>query len=93
MTFSPDSRYFASTPYPVILPDGTTVAAIPPAVPTPGALLGFHQRTGGDRLDLIAVMYLNAPTGFWRLCDTNNAMVGGALAARPFIGIPQTGQR
>ena len=57
MNFSPDSRYFGSTPYTVTLPDGTTVSAIAPAVPTPGALIGFHQRTGGDRLDLIAVMY------------------------------------
>lgn len=91
--FTPDSRYYGSTTYTVTLPDGSTVTAVPPALPTPAPLIGFHQRTGGDRLDLIATMYLNAPTGFWRLCDTNNAMVAGALQARPLIGIPQTGQR
>jgi len=34
------------------------------------------------------VRFLNAPTGFWQLCDANNAMVAGALAARSLIGIP-----
>lgn len=93
MTFAPDSRYYGATPYSVTLADGTVVTAIPPAVPTPAPLIGFHRRAGGDRLDLIAVLYLNSPTGFWRLCDTNNTMVPGALAARPLIGIPRTGQR
>jgi hypothetical protein len=37
------------------------------------------------------VQYLNAPSGFWRLCDANNAMLAGALAARAFIGIPAEG--
>jgi hypothetical protein len=93
MNFAPDSRYYGSVPYTVTLLDGTQVTAVPPAVPTPVPVIGFHQRTGDDRLDLIAVLYLNAPTGFWRLCDANNSMVAGALAARSFIGIPQTGQR
>ncbi len=91
--FTPDSRYYGTASYVVVLPDGTTVSAVPPARPNPAPILGFHQRTGGDRLDLLAVMYLNAPTGFWRLCDANGSMVAGSLAARPLIGIPQTGQR
>jgi hypothetical protein len=45
----------------------------------------------GDRLDLLAVRYLNDPTGFWRLCDANNAPVPGGLAALPLIGIPAPG--
>jgi hypothetical protein len=93
MNYSPDSRYYGTATYTVTLPNGVTVTAIPPAVPNPVPPVGFHQRTAGDRLDLIAVMYLNAPTGFWRLCDTNNSMVAGSLAARPLIAIPQTGQR
>jgi hypothetical protein len=93
MNYSPGSRYYGTTTYTVTLPNGVTVTAIPPAVPNPVPPVGFHRCTSGDRLDLIAVMYLNAPTGFWRLCDTNNSMVAASLAARPLIAIPRTGQR
>lgn len=93
MNYSPDSRYYGAAAYEVTLPNGVTVRAIPPAVPNPVRAVGFHRRISGDRLDLIAVMYLNAATGFWRLCDTNNSMLAASLAARPLIAIPQTGQR
>ena len=56
--------------------------------------LGYYpqpQRASG--LTCVAVQYLNAPTGFWRLCDANNAMVAGALAARPLIGDPDRRER
>jgi hypothetical protein len=43
----------------------------------------------GDRLDLLAVKYLNDPTGFWRILDANNSMLAGALEARTLIGIPR----
>jgi hypothetical protein len=62
-----------------------------PPLPNPGLLAGYHQNTGHQRLDLIAAQYLNAPTGFWRLCDANNSMLAGALAARSLIGIPHGG--
>ena len=45
----------------------------------------------GDRLDLLAFQYLDDATAFWRICDANNAMVAGTLAARPLIAIPATG--
>lgn len=93
MNYSTDSRYYGTATYTVTLSSGQTVTAIPPAAPNPLSAIGFHRCTGGDRLDLIATMYLSAPTGFWRLCDTNNSMVAASLAARPLIAIPQTGQR
>jgi hypothetical protein len=89
--FTPDSRYVNQPTYAVTLPDGTQVSAVVPPLPQPVPLVGYHQRAGQDRLDLIAVQYLNAPTGFWRLCDANNSPVAGALAARALIGIPQGG--
>jgi hypothetical protein len=89
--FTPDSRYANQIPYPVALPDGTKVSAIAPPLPNPMPLVGYYQRIGADRLDLGAVQYLSAPTGFWRLCDSNNSMVAGALAARAQIGIPAGG--
>ena len=89
--FTPDSRYVNQPAYTVALPDGTQVTAVVPALPNPAPLVGYRQRIGQERLDLVAVQYLNAPTGFWRLCDSNNSMVAGALAARALIGIPQGG--
>lgn len=89
--FAPDSRYAGQPTYTVTLADGSQVAAVVPPLPQPAPLAGYHQRAGQERLDLVAVQYLNAPTGFWRLCDANNAMVAGALAARTLIGIPAGG--
>lgn len=89
--FSPDSRYANQPAYPVTLQDGTQVSAVVPPAPKPVPLAGYAPATGDQRLDLVAVKYLNAPTGFWRLCDANNSMVAGSLAARKLIGIPQGG--
>ena len=89
--FTPDSRYVNQPTYTIALPDGTQSIAVVPPLPNPAPLAGYHRRAGQERLDLIAVQYLNAPAGFWRLCDSNNSMVAGALAARPLIGIPEGG--
>jgi hypothetical protein len=89
--FAPDSRYVSQPVYTVARPDGTQVTAVVPPLPSPGQLAGYAQRSGQDRLDLLAVQYLNAPTGFWRLCDSNNSMLAGALAGRALIGIPAGG--
>jgi len=89
--FTPDSRYLNQPTYGITLPDGTQVTAVVPVLPNPVPVVGYYSQAGQQRLDMIAVQYLNAPTGFWRLCDANNSMVAGALAARPLIGIPQGG--
>jgi hypothetical protein len=89
--FSPDSRYVNQPTYLVTLPNGTSVSVVVPPLPSPVPVVGYATATGDQRLDLVAVKYLNAPTGFWRLCDANNSMVAGALAARKLIGIPEGG--
>lgn len=90
--FSAGSRYLsAGPPYEVSLPDGTPVLATPLPLPQPAALLGYYPRGSTGRLDLLAFQYLNDATAFWRLCDANNAMVAGTLAARPLIAIPAPG--
>ena len=89
--FTPDSRYLNQPTYAVTLPDGTQVTAVVPPLPNPRAAGRLLPAAGQERLDLVAVQYLNAPTGFWRLCDSNNSMVAGALAARALIGIPEGG--
>lgn len=89
--FRPDSRYANQPLYTVVLPDGTQVTAVVPPPANPVPLIGYAQPAGQGRLDLIAAQYLNVPAGFWRLCDSNNSMVPGALAARALIGIPEGG--
>jgi hypothetical protein len=89
--FTSDSRYASQPVYTVTLPSGAQVSAVLPPLPNPVPVIGYCQQAGPQRLDLVAAQYLNAPTGFWRLCDSNNSMVAAALAARPLIGIPQGG--
>lgn len=86
--FFSGSRYANLSPYPVTLSDGTVVQAIRTPLPMAAAVLGFHRRTQGQRLDHLAARYLADATAFWRLCDANSAVVPDALAARDLIGIP-----
>jgi hypothetical protein len=90
--FSAGSRYLAAGPaYLVTLPDGQQVLATPLPLPAPAPVQGYHPSTSTDRLDLLAFRYLNDATAFWRICDTNNAMVAGTLSARTLIAIPVPG--
>jgi hypothetical protein len=87
----PSSRYHGASTYQASTANGSVVTALViPAVRSP-LPIGYHPRAFGDRLDLLAVQYLNAPTGFWRLCDTNNSLLAGALEQRALIGIPAMG--
>jgi hypothetical protein len=89
--FTPDSRYAKQPTQTVTRADGSQVTAVVPRVPVAVPLIGWYQRNGEVRLDLVAVQYLAAPTGFWRLCDANDAMLAGSLQARTLIGIPRGG--
>jgi len=91
--FAPSSRYFGAATYEARLPDGTFAAALVLPLPRSTPPVGYHRRAVGDRLDLIAVKYLNDPTGFWRLCDANDALVAGAVEQRALIGVPGVGKR
>lgn len=89
--FTPDSRYLRQPTYTVTRADGSQVTVVVPRLPVPVPLVGWAPKNGETRLDLVALQYLAAPTGFWRLCDANNAMLAGSLQARTLIGIPQGG--
>ena len=90
--YSSGSRYQAAgSAYQVILPGGAKVLATPLPIAQPAPAVGYHQSVGADRLDLLAFRYLNDATAFWRICDTNNAMVPAALASRTLIAIPGAG--
>jgi hypothetical protein len=90
--FAPGSRYLAAgPPYRVSRPDGSSVLATPLPLPQTTTVLGYHPRSGADRLDLLAFRYLGDATAFWRICNANNAMVAGALTYRALIAIPEPG--
>jgi hypothetical protein len=91
MVYSQASRYVKATTYQAELPTGGVVTALVIPGPRSPAPIGYHPRAVGDRLDLIAVKYLNDPTGFWRLLDANNSLAAGALVARALIGVPAVG--
>jgi len=62
-------------------------------VPVPSALeekfRGYHRRIQGQRLDHMAHRYLNNATGFWRICELNDAMLPEALSEAADIAIPK----
>jgi hypothetical protein len=86
--FFAGSRYYTMPTDTLTRPDGSTARAV--RIPLPGAALvrGYLRRGPGQRLDLIAAHYLTDATAFWRLCDSNNAVVPDALANHDLVGIP-----
>jgi hypothetical protein len=91
VVFPPSSRYANAATYQASLPNGGVATALVLPAPRSAPPIGFHPRAVGDRLDLIAVKYLDDPTGFWRLCEANNALVAGALEQRALIAVPARG--
>lgn len=86
--FSAGDRYLGQATYTFGLAGGQTVAVVRIPAPRTSSVVGYYPRPASERLNLVAARFLNAPTGFWQLCDANNAMVAGALSARSLIGIP-----
>lgn len=86
--FFPGSRYINQPQYQTTLPDGTVVTAVTP-LPTNPALMGYHARKQGQRLDLLANYFVQDATQFWLFCDANNAMVPDALATHAQIAVPK----
>jgi hypothetical protein len=89
--FFPGSRYEKLASYTATRRDGTSVTVIRLPLPSSPPLAGYHERSEGERLDLVAARHLKDATAFWRLADANNAVVPDSLAAAPLIGIPLGG--
>ena len=86
--FFPGSRYINLATYQVVKADGTMVTVTKLPLPTNPTVLGYHPRQKGQRLDLIASHFLKDATTFWKLCDTNDAVVPDSLAVHNLIAIP-----
>lgn len=67
---------------------GRTVAVVPVPKAAEQTLRGYHLLKQGQRLDHLANAYLQNPTGFWRICELNDAMLPEALTEKSEIAIP-----
>ncbi len=68
---------------------GRTVAVVSAPASPQQNLRGYHLLKQGQRLDHLANAYLQNPTGFWRICEINDAMLPEALTERAEIAIPE----
>lgn len=79
--FEPTSRYYnlPTLTLTIIGPDGAAIEVrylrrrFIPATDDETTLLE-HTFTQGERLDNITARYLDDPTQFWRVCDTNGVL-------------------
>ena len=90
--FASNSRYYNAPVYSFERADGSVVSVVRTIARKRPAIIGYHRREEGQRLDLIAAYYLKDPTAFWRICDTSEALSPHALAARSLIAIPGEGR-
>jgi hypothetical protein len=91
--FFPGSRYAAQIQYTFTAADGSVLQCVKPPTPGLAATLGFHRRSGSERLDHMAARYLANATQFWRLSDASGAISPDALAARDLVGVPLDAQQ
>lgn len=87
--FFPGSRYIHEETYTVRLPDGKEVRATTLPLARSRALIGYHSRLEGQRLDHIANRFLAGPTASWQICEANRAIAPDALAVRDLIAVPR----
>jgi hypothetical protein len=73
-------------------PDGEAVTVSESPRRSRPPRLGVHIRRDGERLDHLANHYLKDPTGFWRICDANDAMLPDSLTDAPRVDIPRAGR-
>jgi hypothetical protein len=86
--FDAKSRYASLTTYPVRDRRGRTIMVVPTPEAPGEALLGYHRRHQGERLDHLASAYLGDGAGFWRICELADVMLPDALAEAREIPIP-----
>ena len=86
--FTDKSRYKNVTQYEVTDHRGRTVKVVGIPDSPRLSLKGYHLLKQGQRIDHLASLYLNDPAGFWRIAETNDAMLPEALSEQSEIAIP-----
>mgnify|MGYP000518623093 CR=1 FL=1 len=87
--FDEKSRYSQQPTYTVTDARGRKVRVVEPPEAPQQELLGFHRRRDGQRLDHLAYRYLDYASGFWRICEINDAMNADMLQEAMEIAIPE----
>ncbi len=91
MLFDAKSRYAKQPLMTVTDGRGRSVAVVvPPPAPDQG-LLGIHVRRQSERLDHLALRYLDDPHGYWRICEINDVMLAEQLSEVIEVEIPAKG--
>ena len=90
--FDDKSRYAGVETYETTDRRGRRVRAVFVPAQIDESPVGRHILREGERLDHLANLYLFNPTGYWRICDMNDAMLPDALAEREELFIPAAGR-
>ncbi len=88
MNFDSKSRYVKQPLLAVKDGRGRTVNVVVPPDAPEQALLGYHLRRQGERLDHLAARYLDNAHGYWRICELNDVMNAEMLTEAAEISIP-----
>lgn len=86
--FDPKSRYADLESYDVIDHRGRLVQVVPVPEARAGFIIGYHLLRQGQRLDHLALKYLDNAAGFWRICEANDVMLAEMLGEADEIAIP-----
>ena len=87
--FDKKSRYEKLETYKVTDRRGRTVNVVPVPPAPVQAELGVHIMKQGQRLDHLALRYIDDPAGYWRICEMNDVMLPEALTEAQEIAIPR----
>ncbi|MCX4247466.1 hypothetical protein [Paraliomyxa miuraensis] len=90
--FSQRSRYAHAATFETTDLAGRRVRAVVVPSPPRELAIGRHVRREGERLDLLANLYLKDPTGYWRIAALNGAVLPDSLAGVDILFIPASGR-
>jgi hypothetical protein len=90
--FSERSRYAQAVTFETTDLKGRRVRAVVVPDPPRDIAIGRHILRAGERLDLLANLYLQNPTGFWRIAALNGAVLPDSLAQVELLRIPPVGR-
>lgn len=91
MGFDSKSRYAKQPTLVVRDGRGRAVSVVVPPDAPEQTLLGYHLRRQGERLDHLAMRYLENPHVYWRIAELNEAMHAEMLSEADEIAIPLRG--
>lgn len=90
--FSQRSRYAHAATFETTDHNGRRVRAVVVPSPPREIAIGRHIRREGERLDLLANLYLQDPTAYWRIAALNRAVLPDSLSQAEILLVPTSGR-